>query len=140
MGEGWAGGPMEHQEIVAWVRAHEQVLSANLEMISRYPMPFRKVIVNMMSRDNWVAVWREHLEASAASDATLDEKQKAFVLESAAALPTIFGSAAARSEWETRAAPLFTGEQKFSIFGTLGPAEPPGGLPLPLDAKPMAPA
>ena len=29
---------------------------------------------------------------------------------------------------------LFTPTQRFAIFGTLGPAEPPGGLPLPADA------
>ncbi len=132
--------PMEHEEIVAWVKAHEDVLSADLATIARYPVPFRKVIVKMVSEERHLALWQEHLAGASAADATLTDEQRAFVAETAAALPVIFSSASAMSDWEARTADRFTREQHFALFGSLGPPEPPGGLPLPPDAKPTATA
>ena len=131
---------MEHEEIVAWVKAHAEVLSADLDTIGRLPMPFRKVIVKMVSEERHLALWQEHLAAASAADPTLTAEQRAFVAESAAALPEIFRSKSANDDWERRTAGMFMPAQEHSIFATLGPPEPPGGLPLPPDAKPMASA
>ena len=135
----WPGELVEHEEIVAWAQAHPEVLSANLAMISAYPIAFRKVIVNLMSAPRRLALWREHLEA-AASDPELSGAQKAVILETAAGLSDIFSSPSAKREWQQRAGKLFSAAQQHALFGTLGPPEPPGGLPLPHDARPTAPA
>ena len=118
-------------EIIAWVMAHKEVLTADLETISKYPIPFRKVIVNMMPGDNRIAVWREHLAAAAAADPTLDDAQRAFVAECSANLHSVMHSESARDELAARSMQVLTTAQNSAIFATLGPPEPPGGLPLP---------
>lgn len=132
-GCGWF--PMEYDEIVAWVKAHDEVLSANLETISALPMPFRKVIVKMASEEHQIALWREQLAAATAADTTLTDEQRAFVAESVAALPEIFASRAVYTDWKNRTDQMFTPAQSFLIFEMMGPREPAGGLPLPADAK-----
>lgn len=140
MGKGWAGCPMEYEEIVAWVKAHEEVLSADLETIGKLPMAFRKVIVKMVSEEKHLALWREHHAVASAADTTLTEEQRAFVAESAAALSDIFSSESAYNDYKDRIGRMFTPAQQKSIFQSLGPQEPSGGLPLPPDAKPGTPA
>ena len=125
--------PMDFHQIEAWVTAHPEVLQSNLEEVSKFPMQFRRVIVNMMSPEHRIAVWREHLSA-VAGEAELTGKQAAFLVDCAASLPEIFGSKIAFEEWRLHAAALFTPPQRGRLFETLGPPEPPEGLPLPADA------
>ena len=131
---GWF--PMDRDEIAAWVKAHEAVLSANLAELAHYPMPFRKIIIAMTTADKRVALWREHLDSFVDADGELNAEQRAFVIESSAALPELLVSREVRNAWESRAAILFARELRGRIFETLGPREPPGGLPLPADAQP----
>jgi hypothetical protein len=134
---------MDDEEIVAWVAGHEQVLSADLAELSRYPIPFRKVIVGMMSPDARMAIRQEHLLSAASADFELSAEQQAFVLDSARMVPVLFRSGPssdAMTTWKSRAVDLCTPAQRMRIFGTLGPPEPPEGLPLPADARPWGTA
>lgn len=131
---------MEYDEIVAWVKAHEEVLSADLETIGKLPMAFRKVIVKLVSEEKHLALWQEHHAVASAADTTLTDEQRAFVAEIAATLPEVFSSESAYNRYKDRIALMFTLAQQKAIFYTLGPPEPPGGLPLPPDATPKVPA
>ena len=138
MNGGWPGEQLEHEQIVAWVQAHPEALSASLATISTYPIAFRKVIVNAMPDHRRLALWREHLENVAAGP-ELSAAQKAVILETAAELPAIFASESTERDWQRQVAEHFTSTQQHTLFGTLGPPEPPGGLPLPDGLRPMAP-
>lgn len=133
MNQNGPGELLEYDEIVSWVLAHREVLSAGLSTIVTYPISFRKVIVDMMSPAQRLTVWRQHLAAAAAAP-ELSEAQRVVVLETAAELAKIFSSPIAMRDWQQRANRLFTASERHAIFGTLGPLEPPGGLPLPQDA------
>jgi hypothetical protein len=123
------------------VRAHEHELPTTLAELSRYPIPFRKAIVDVVGPERRGAFWREHLATFLTPDAGLTPPQRALVEDAIVELPAIF--AVPRADGETRARALedrmrttITREQAHRIFGTLGPLEPPGGLSIPPDALP----
>ena len=136
---GWF--PLKPEEVAAWVRAHEHELPTTLAELSRYPMPFRKAIVDVVGPERRGAFWREHLTTFLAPDSELSAPQRALVEDAIVELPIIF--AVPRAEGENRARALedrmrttITREQAYRIFGNLGPLEPPEGLPIPPDALP----
>ena len=129
---------MRRDEILAWVAAHDEVLSVDLAGLSKFPIPFRKIIVERVTPARRHALWTEHL-AAVAAEPHLTPEQRAFVRETAERLPMLFASPApnpALVEWEAQAAKLFARPDAGRIFATLGPPEPPEGLPLPPDALP----
>lgn len=72
-------------------------------------------------------------------ESELTSDQQSFVAETADILPTLLAAPApnpAIVAWEARIAGHFSRPQAALIFGTLGPPEPPEGLPLPSDAQP----
>lgn len=86
-GCGWF--PMRHDEIVAWVEAHQDALPTSLAELARYPIPFRKVIVGFVSFDTRAALWREHLTSFVGDSAELTAAQQALVAGAARSLPTL---------------------------------------------------
>jgi hypothetical protein len=138
---GWF--PMKHDEIVAWVEAHRDTLPQNLAELSTFPIAFRTVIVNKVSPELRMSLWREHLNTFIAPDSTLTADQQTLVRDAIEELPVLFGTS--RTVFETRAKALedrmrdlISRQQAVEMFGTVGPPEPPGGLPLPADAQPSA--
>ena len=133
---GWF--PMSHDEILAWVEAHKHSLPNTLAELSAFPIPFRKAIVAFVPPEVRLRFWREHLETFISSGA-LTEEQNAFVQETSDELPTFFAAPSPNptlKAWEARATKLFSRQDAARIFGTVGPPDPPEGLPLPSDAKP----
>lgn len=133
---GWF--PMRRDDIRAWVSAHEEVLLADLAELSKYPMPFRTVIVASMTPERRLALWKQHL-AIIAGDPNLSEDQRTFVIETSSRLPTLLAAPAPNPTivaWEAEMAKVFPRAEAGRIFGTVGPPEPPEGLPLPPDALP----
>jgi hypothetical protein len=134
---GWF--PMGRDEIRAWVEAHKDSLPQTLAELSAFPIPFRKVIVNFVSAEARAALWREHLSSFVGDASNLSREQQAFVAEAAAILPTLLAAPAPNpvmTDWESQAIRVFSRQEMRRIFGTLGPPEPPEGLPLPPDAQP----
>lgn len=137
---GWF--PMAHRDIVAWVEAHRDALPTTLAELSAFPIPFRKVIVNYVSPEARTAFWQEHLANFIGPDSALTPEQQALVRDAIADLPLMFN--ARREEFEARAKALenrmrdlFSRRQAAEMFGMVGPPEPPEGLPLPVDARPV---
>ena len=136
---GWF--PLGPEDIQAWVRRHADDLPQTLPELSRLPIPFRKAVVAAVTPEVRRALWRAHVESFLADEAGLREPQRAMILDALAAFPAIFGADQAAAEGQMRALEarmreLFTREEAGRIFATLGPPEPPGGLPMPADALP----
>jgi hypothetical protein len=135
---GWF--PMDHDEILAWIEAHKESLPKTLAELSAFPIPFRKAIVAFVPPETRLRFWREHLESFIASGA-LTADQHAFVQETSEQLSTLLAAPGPNPRliaWEARATKLFSRPEAASIFGNVGPPEPPDGLPLPPDAKPRS--
>ena len=135
---GWF--PMDHGEILAWVEAHKDSLPKTLAELSAFPVPFRKVIVATVPSEVRLRFWRGHLESFLPA-ATLTVEQRAFVRETANELSILLsapGPNPTLNAWEQRASKLFSRHDAARIFGTVGPPEPPEGLPLPPDARPRS--
>ena len=136
---GWF--PLGPREIHAWVERHKDDLPKTLAEIARYPIPFRKAIVAAVEPEVRVSLWREHLAGFLSEESGLTQEQQALIRETIDELPGIVGVAAADGRerlraFDKRARELFTREQGGPIFATLGPLEPPEGLPIPADALP----
>jgi hypothetical protein len=134
---GWF--PLGPEEIRAWVERHRGELPATLAELARYPIPFRKAIVQAVAPEVRVALWREHLTGFLGPEAALGAEHQALVREAIADLPAIVGVAPPSGQpraraLEERMRALLTREQARRTFGTLGPPEPPEGLPIPADA------
>jgi hypothetical protein len=132
---GWF--PMRHEEIVAWVQRHRADLPQDLAGLSRLPMRFRAVIAHEVRLEQRVRFWAEHLETFLVPTSGLTDAQRVFVRATLTELPDLLADPAPNvvmSEWESRAAHVFSRMEAARLFGMLGPPEPPGGLPLPADA------
>ena len=123
-------------EIHAWVAAHRDALPQTLKELSRYPMIYRRAIIGAVSPAVREAMWHEHLSGFLGPEAGLSPAQQACVREMMAALSTLMAEDRQKAqplmeEIEERISTLFSREQAGSIFATLGPPEPPEGLPIP---------
>jgi hypothetical protein len=131
---GWF--PLPYDEIVAWVEAHADELPRSLAELSKFPVAFRRVIVNYVSVERRTQFWQDHLRTFLAPESSLSGEQQAFVVEAIELLPDIFASPLTEARvkmrsLENRILPLFAREQAFAMFAMVGPPEPPEGLPLP---------
>jgi len=132
---GWF--PLDHSEILAWVEQHRDELPTTLTELSTYPIAFRRVIVNYVSAEQRTAFWQDHLRSFLAPPSGLTAAQQAFVVETIPVLKDVFASEsleAMRAKFRTldeQVRVLFTREQGAAMFGMVGPAEPPEGLPIP---------
>lgn len=135
--------PLGSNEIQAWVARHAHELPRSLEGLARYPIPFRTAIAAAVGPERCSALWIEHLGTFLGPESELTEPQRDLVRDAIGELPVIVGADRPEGErrmraLENRMRVLITQEQAHRIFGTLGPPEPPEGLPLPPDALPTA--
>lgn len=129
--------PIPREEIDAWVAKHHADLPRTLAALSAYPIPFRKAIVQALPREIVASLWREHLLSFTGS---VDPEQNQVITDAVEAIATIFGGSDSAGTHlhalndriqQLVLAGVFSPQQIAEIFATLGPAEPPGGLPLP---------
>jgi hypothetical protein len=128
--------PLPREEIIAWVDQHRETLPTTLAELSSFPIAFRKVIVNRVSPEQRTRFWQDHLRTFLAPEAGLTAEQQSFVAETIPTLSDIFGSPLPEAQAKMRALEdrmrqLFTQPQAAAMFGTIGPPEPPEGLPIP---------
>jgi hypothetical protein len=131
---GWF--PLPYDEIVKWVEAHADALPQTLAELSAFPMAFRRVIVNYVSPERRTMLWQEHLRSFLGPDSTLTHEQRELVEDMIVRLPDIFASQQLEAQakmrpLEERLRVAFERKQAAAMFGMLGPAEPPEGLPIP---------
>ena len=131
---GWF--PLSHAEIRAWVEEHRDSLPTTLAELSAFPIPFRKVIVTFVPAEQRTRFWEEHLRSFLDPQSGLTAEQRTFVLETIPLLGEIFARPMGEAQdllrpVEERMRLLFTRPECFALFGTIGPLEPPEGLPLP---------
>ena len=139
---GWF--PLSRAEIEQWVEGHRDTLPSTLKELSLLPIPFRKIIVRAVSPKVRISLWRAHLATFLAPGHEWTAEQRSVLKDAMDAMPMLVGddphsSRASVRALEERLRQIFTPSECFAMFGTLGPAEPPGGLPIPADAWP-APA
>jgi hypothetical protein len=118
-------------------------LPHTLHELAAFPVPFRKAIVHAVSPEQRISFWREHLMTFVGPNATLTTEQRTLVWDALGMLPDIFGGSRVDGQARVRALEermreLLTPEQAARMFGTIGPPEPPEGLPLPAGASPMS--
>ena len=138
---GWS--PLRRGAILAWVERHRDELPQTLAELAEFPMAFRRPIVSALPHVCRTAIWREHLETFLGPSSNLSPTQRSVVTTVIEHLPAIQGGEqhAIEASMHVLESPMrehFDRDRLIEIFGTLGPAEPIAGLPLPPDADPAA--
>lgn len=134
--------PMSHQQIRAWLDRHPDALPLTLDDLNRFPMAFRRVMINAVAPDIRLRLWREHLETFLGPGSTLTAPQRRLVAATIPRLPELFAlrpPSPAMTEWEREVRTVFSRQEAVQVFMSIGRPEPPEGIPLPPDALP-APA
>jgi len=134
---GWF--PLSHRDIRAWIERHPEALPRTLVELAAFPVPFRRIMVNVVAPEVRVALWREQLESFLLPASGLSEKQREFVRATIPKLGELMGAPAPNPTilaWEQQMAQVFSRQEAGSIFALIGPPEPPEGIPLPPDALP----
>ena len=135
-GCGWF--PMSWDQIRAWIDKHPESLPTSLADLCKYPVMFRRVMVNMVAPEVRERLWREHLESFLNDSSGLSAEQQSFVASAIGELGAIFAAGQApnptMSDFESRLSKVFSRQEAALIFGMVGPPEPPEGIPLPPDA------
>jgi hypothetical protein len=134
---GWF--PMRRSEILAWVERHRHELPPTVAELAQFPMPFRSVIVNAVEPERRISLWTEHLQSFLGSQSDLSVPQQEFIATTIPQLPELLRAAAPNpvmTAWEARASEVFSPAEASRLFASIGPPEPPEGLPLPPDALP----
>lgn len=127
---------MQFEAAIEWVDAHRDALPGDLVALSAYPMQFRRVIVNSVSPEIRAAMWCDHLRSFLEPDSELSDDDQAFLQNLIAELPAAFIGPAETARqrfvaFSNRSQGRFSPELAGRLFQTIGPPEPPGGLPLP---------
>jgi hypothetical protein len=130
---------MSMLQIRDWLDRHPEALPRTLADLARYPMEFRRVMVNVVAPETRAGLWREHFESFLQPDSSLTEPQRQLLRETIPHLPQLLAAPAPNptmSEWEQRVAAVFTRQEAARLFMSIGPLEPPDGIPLPPSAVP----
>jgi len=135
---GWI--PLRHDEILQWVEEHREALPTTIAELAVFPVAFRRVIVNFVPHEQRTRFWQEHLESFLRPQSALSAEQRTFVESTISALPHVFGSPLPEAQQRIRSMEegmrgLFTRQEAAAMFGMVGPAEPPEGLPLPAGTR-----
>jgi hypothetical protein len=137
-GCGWF--PMSYRQIVDWIERHPDAMPRTLEDISRFPVAFRRVMINRVAPEVRLRLWQEHLESFLRPEAGLSDVQRQAIVTAIAEMPNVFAAGPApnpvMTDFEKRMMAVFSRPEGGRIFAMIGPAEPPEGLPLPPDALP----
>ncbi len=135
--------PMSWRQISDWLDRHPEAMPNELADLVRFPMAFRRVMVNRVSRETRVLLWRQHLEWFLGPASPLSEPQQRMIAAWIPRLPELLAAPAPNpimTEFEREAANVFSRIEAASIFTQLGPPEPPDGIALPADALSEPPA
>ena len=84
-----------------------------------------------------VRLRHEHLETFLGRDSPLNGPQRQLIVDSISRLPVLLAAPGPNPvllEWERQIASTFSRSEAAIVFATLGPPEPPEGLPLPAEA------
>jgi len=129
---------MSWDQIRAWIDKHPESLPTSLADLCKYPVMFRRVMVNMVAPEVRERLWREHLESFLNASSGLNAEQQAFVSSAIPELSTIFAAGVApnptMTDFESRLSKVFSRKEALLIFWMVGAPEPPEGIPLPPDA------
>jgi len=134
---------MSQRQIREWLARHPEALPRTLSDLVPFPMEFRRVMVGEVARETRVRLWREHLESFLRADSPLTAAQRQVVSDTIPNLHALFAAPAPNPtalEWEQKIATAFTRQEAAHVFASLGPPEPPEGIPLPPDALPTSAA
>lgn len=134
---GWF--PMSQQQIRDWLDRHPEALPQTLDELARFPVAFRRVMINAVAPEVRVRLWREHLETFLRPESVLNEPQRQLIAASIARLPDLLAAPAPNPviiELERQIATVFSRPEAARVFALIGPPEPAEGLPLPPDALP----
>jgi hypothetical protein len=118
-------------------RTSSRGLPRTLDDLARFPMAFRRVMLNAVTLDVRVRLWREHLEVFLGAESALNELQQQLVVATIPRLPELFATPTPNSaivQSERQLAAAFSPQQAARVFTVIGPPEPPEGIPLPPDA------
>jgi hypothetical protein len=123
-------------EIHAWVAAHRDALPHTLAELARYPMAYRRAIHGALSSEERVALWREHLASFLGPGSNLSAVQSTLLRQAIDDLPALMSDDRAETQarlrdLEHRMSGVFSRDELRPIVATLGPDEPPEGLPAP---------
>ncbi|WP_420811517.1 bacteriocin fulvocin C-related protein [Myxococcus stipitatus] len=115
-----------HARVQAWIKENEDRLPTTLEEVSRYPMAYRRAIVEALPSKQKADLWREHVRQYIASHPSVGAKQREVLeLVIASINPQLFSSDITpellRLEAAVKAA--FGPEEARLIVATLGPPE-----------------
>ena len=122
--------------ILAWVNAHRDRLPQTLAELATYPMAYRRMIIGVLPVDVRVRMWQEHLSSFLDPASPLTPEQQAFVRECREAMPTLLTQPLDRRALDLmghRGQRVLGAEYAERVLATLGPSEPPEGLPVPPD-------
>ena len=134
---GWF--PLSPKQIGEWLDRHPEALPRCLDDIVRFPVAFRRVMINRVSPEVRVRLWRAHLETFLRPSSPLNQSQQEVVINSISRLPELLAAPGPNPvllEWERQIAAVFSRPEAALMFGMIGPPEPPEGIPLPADALP----
>jgi hypothetical protein len=138
---GWS--PIGYDGIVAWCDRHPDAMPRTLSDLVRYPMAFRRVMVNRVAPEVRLQLWREHLEMFLRPEAGLSDAKQRMVETAIVELPEIFGAGRApnpvMTDFERRMSEVFSRQEAAHLFMLIGGDEPPEGIPLPSDAMASGP-
>ena len=114
--------------IVDWWRANPDRIPRNLAELTEFPLAFRRMVLNVVDAETRARFWTEHMTWFLGPDSGLTTEQMGFLSRSIEAFD---GATLPWPDWKEEATSLFSIEQAHLMFHTLGPPEPPEGLPLP---------
>jgi hypothetical protein len=123
-------------EVRAWIAAHRDTLPTTLAELTRLPMAYRRAVFSASPPEVRARFWREHWATFLGPDSPLTPQQQAFVREAETALNELTSDdreatqARARA-FEERMRGVFSRAEAAALFATLGPPEPPEGIPAP---------
>ena len=134
--------PMSQQQICAWLDRHPDALPQTLDDLNRFPMAFRRVMINVVAPDVRLRLWREHLKTFLDPGSTLTASQRQLVAATIPRLQELFAMrppTPVMTGWEHEVRTVFSLQEAARVFMSIGQPEPAEGIPLPPDALP-APA
>ncbi len=129
--------PMSRKQIQEWVDRHPEAMPNNLADLAVFPMPFRRVMVNSVSPEIRLRLWRQHLESFLGESSIFAEQQQRMIAWAIQRLPDVLAAPAPNpvmADFEREIATVFSRAEAAQLFMMIGPPEPPGGVPLPVDA------
>ena len=122
--------------IYAWIHHHPDALPRTLEELARWPVAFRRAILDTVPREARRDLWGAHLSGFLSPESGFSAEQRQVIEEIIARLPQLLGDEPTASEAErwafvARVEATISEEERDRLFATIGPAEPPEGLPVP---------